>query len=117
MNVDPALKAMVEEENVLQQAASMLFGEKFTKKATDRVEAVKAIKKGKMSVVFLDTTPRTSRTAAGVVSEVAAGDFSLTSQRQQLVPDQATKDRKTIRNFACTLFSKKLFANLLCRLK
>ena len=42
-----------------------------------------------------------------MVSEAAAGDSSSTSQRPQLVPDQATKDRKTIRNFTCTLFSKK----------
>ena len=45
MNVNPALKSMVEEENAFQQATPMLFGEEFAKKATDRVEAVKAIKK------------------------------------------------------------------------
>ena len=45
MNVNPALKSMAEEENVFQQAAPMLFGEEFAKKATDRVEGVKAIKK------------------------------------------------------------------------
>ena len=45
MNVNPTLKSMVEEENAFQQAAPMLFGEEFAKKATDRVEAVKAIKK------------------------------------------------------------------------
>ena len=45
MNVNPALKSMVEEENAFQQAVPMLFGEEFANKATDRVEAVKAIKK------------------------------------------------------------------------
>ena len=45
MNVNPALKSMAEEENAFQQAEPMLFGEEFAKKATDRVEAVKAIKK------------------------------------------------------------------------
>ena len=45
MNVNPALKSMANEENAFQQAAPMLFGEEFTKKATDRVEAIKAIKK------------------------------------------------------------------------
>ena len=42
MNVNPALKSI---GNAFQQAAPMLFGEEFAKKATDRVEAVKAIKK------------------------------------------------------------------------
>ena len=45
MNVNPALKSMAEEENAFQQAAPMLFGKEFAKKAMDRVEAVKAIKK------------------------------------------------------------------------
>ena len=45
MNVNPALKSMAEEENAFQQAAPMLFGEEFAKKATERVEAVKAINK------------------------------------------------------------------------
>ena len=92
----------------------MLFGEEFAKKPTDRVEAVKAIKKvtyskpgEKRYSCFSDTTPGISRTAAGVVSEVAAGDSSRTSRRPQLAPDQATKDRKTIGYFTCTLFSKK----------
>ena len=44
MNVNPALKSMAN-ENAFQQAAPMLLGEEFTKKSTDRVEAVKAIKK------------------------------------------------------------------------
>ena len=43
--LNPTLKSMVEEENAFQQAAPMLFGEEFAKKATDRVEAVKIIKK------------------------------------------------------------------------
>ena len=82
-------------------------------KAADRVEAVKAIKKityskpgAKFQSRFSDTTPRISRTAAGEVSEAAVGDFSRTSRRPQLALAQATKDRKTIRNFTCTLFSK-----------
>ena len=45
MNVNPALKSMANEENAFQQAALMLFEKEFTKKATDRVKAVKAIKK------------------------------------------------------------------------
>ena len=45
MNVNPPLKSMAKEENVFQQVAPMLFGEEFAKKATVRVEAVKAIKK------------------------------------------------------------------------
>ena len=45
MNVNPALKSMADEEKTFQQAAPMLFGEEFAKKATDRVEAIKAIKK------------------------------------------------------------------------
>ena len=45
MNVNPTLKSMAEEENAFQQAAPMLFSEEFAKKATDRVEIVKAIKK------------------------------------------------------------------------
>ena len=44
LNVNPALKSMAEEENAFQKAAPMLFGKEFTKKAKDRVEAVKAIK-------------------------------------------------------------------------
>ena len=42
MNINPALKSMAEEENAFQQAAPKLFGVEFAKKATDRVEAVKA---------------------------------------------------------------------------
>ena len=106
MNVNPALKSMAEEENAFQQTAPLLFGEEFAKKATDRVEAVKAIKKITFSkpgenvkVVFSDTTPGISRMAAGVVSEAAAGDSSRT-RRPQLVPDQAPKDRRTIRNLS-----------------
>ena len=45
LNVNPTLKSMAEEVNTFQKAAPMLFGEEFAKKATDRVEAVKAIKK------------------------------------------------------------------------
>ena len=45
MNVNPALKTMAEEEKGFQNAAPMLFGEAFAKQATERVEAVKAIKK------------------------------------------------------------------------
>ena len=45
MNVNPALKSMAEEENAFRQAAPILFGKEFAKKATVRVEAVKAIKK------------------------------------------------------------------------
>ena len=45
MNVNPALKSMANKENAFQQADPMLFGEEFAKKATDRVEAIKAIKK------------------------------------------------------------------------
>ena len=45
MNVNPALKSMANQETAFQQAAPMLFGEEFAKKATDRVEAIKAIKK------------------------------------------------------------------------
>ena len=44
LNVNPTLKSMME-ENAFQKAAPMLFGEEFAKKATDRVEALKAIKK------------------------------------------------------------------------
>ena len=114
MNVNPALKSMAEEENTFQQAGPMLFGEEFAKKATDRVEAVKAIKKityskpgEKRKSFFLDTTPGISRTATGVVSAAAAGDSSRTSRRPQLALDQATMGRKVIKNFTCTLFSKK----------
>ena len=111
MNVNPAFKLMAEEESPFQQAASMFFCEEFAKKATDRVEAVEAIKKliyskpgEKHRSRFLDTTPVISRTAAGVVSEVAMGDSSCTSRRRQLTPDQATKERKII-SFTCTLYS------------
>ena len=45
MNVNPALKYMADEENAFQQAAPMLFGKEFAKKATNRVETIKAIKK------------------------------------------------------------------------
>ena len=45
MNVNPALKSMADKENAFQQAAPILFGEDFAKKTTDRVEAIKAIKK------------------------------------------------------------------------
>ena len=54
----------------------------------------------------MDTTPGISWTAAGLVSEAAVGDSSRT-RRPQLAPDQAPKDRKTIRNLSYTLFNKK----------
>ena len=45
MQLNPALKSLAEEENAFNKAAPMLFGDEFAKRATDRVEAVKAIKK------------------------------------------------------------------------
>ena len=45
LQLNPALKSLAEEEKAFQNAAPMLFGEEFAKRATDRVEAVKAIKK------------------------------------------------------------------------
>lgn len=45
LQLNPVLKSLVEEEKTFQKAAPMLFGEEFAKRATDRVEAVKAIKK------------------------------------------------------------------------
>ena len=45
MNVNSALKTMAEEEKGFQKAAPMLFGDEFAKLATERVEAVKPIKK------------------------------------------------------------------------
>ena len=117
MNINPALKSMAEEENAFQQVAPMLFGEEFAKKATDRVEAVKTIKKITFSKLgekrqsrFLDTTPGISRTATGVVSEVAAGDSSCT-RRPQLVPDQAPKDRRTTETYPVHCLVK----NIVCQ--
>ena len=83
MNVNPTLKSMADEENAFQQAAPMLFGEEFAKKATDRVEAIKAIKKISYQKPgekrrFSGATPKTKQMAAGVVTEAAAGDSSLT---------------------------------------
>ena len=45
LQLNPALKSLVEEDKAFQKAAPMLFGEEFAKCVTDRVEAVKAIKK------------------------------------------------------------------------
>ena len=45
LQLNPALKSFTEEQKAFQNAAPMLFGEEFAKRATDRVEAVKAIKK------------------------------------------------------------------------
>ena len=62
MNVNPALKYMAHEENAFQQAAPMLFGKEFAKKATNRVETIKAIKKisyQKRNDVFSGATPGT----------------------------------------------------------
>ena len=76
----------------------MLFGEEFAKKATDRVEAIKAIKKisyqkpGEKRPGHFWVPPRNQAVAAGVVTEVAAGDSSLTRRPEQLEWDQATQD-------------------------
>ena len=45
LQLNPALKSLAEEQHAFSKAAPMLFGEEFAKRATDRVEAVKAIKK------------------------------------------------------------------------
>ena len=45
LQLNPALKSLAEEESTFHKAAPMLFGDEFAKRATDRVEAVKAIKK------------------------------------------------------------------------
>ena len=72
MNVNHALKSMAEEENTFQQAAPMLFGKEFAKKATDRVEAVKAIKKityskpwENVKVIFFGYHPRNQQDSHG----------------------------------------------------
>ena len=67
----------------------MLFGEEFAKKATDRVEAIKAIKKiscqkpgKKHPGCFSGTTSRNNQTTVGVSTKAATGDFSPTSRPQ-----------------------------------
>ena len=45
MNVYPALKSIANKNNAFQKQALMLFSEKFAKKAIERVEATKAVKK------------------------------------------------------------------------
>ena len=85
INVNPALKSTAEEENVFQQAAPMLFGEEFAKKATERVEAMKAIKKityskpeEKHQSCFSDTTdPRNQQDGRGGGFKSGCGRFQL----------------------------------------
>ena len=45
LQLNPVLKSLAEEEIVFKTVAPMLFGEELAKRATDRVEAVKAIKR------------------------------------------------------------------------
>ena len=98
INVSPALKSMADEENPLQQAVLMLFGEEFAKKATDRVEAIKAIKKityqkpgEKHPGRFLGFHPGIKQMATGVVTKVAVEDSSPTRGLVQL-EQETTKD-------------------------
>ena len=97
MNVNPALKSMANEENAFQQAAPMLLGEEFAKKATDRVEAIKAIKKISYQKTgekrFFGCHPWNQTDGRGVVTEAAAGDSSLTRRPERLERDQATQDQ------------------------
>ena len=45
LQLNPALSSLADEDKGFQKAAPMLFGEEFARRATDRVEAVKVIKK------------------------------------------------------------------------
>ena len=86
----------------------MFFGEEFTKEATDRVEAIEAIKKityqkpgEKRPGCFLDFTPGIKQMAVGVVTKAAAEDSSpsrgLVRLEQETTKDRA-KDTKTTIN-------------------
>lgn len=68
-------------KRTLQQAALILFGEEFVKKATNRVEAVKGIQKiyqkpGDKWPWHFWIPPRNQSDSHGGVIEVAAGDFN-----------------------------------------
>ena len=123
MNVNPPLKSMAKEENAFQQAAPMLFGEEFAKKATVRVEAVKAIKKitysksGETYQSFFPIPPRES-------AEQPQGWFQKWPRGIPVMPEDHSslqikhpRTEKQLETCSVHFIIKILFGSLCCRSK
>ena len=111
MNLNPAIKSMASDEKVFRKAAPMLFGDKFAKLATERVDQLKAISKFSKPAEqkrnhFFGSHPRNSSTGGHGVETVAA-KVGSSHTRGPAASDQTktTKDRNSRNYFSCKLYT------------
>ena len=86
MQLNPALKSLAEEEKTFQTAAPMLFGEEFAKRATNKVEVVKAIKKLSRPGEQHRKQDRVSITNPELITQMVVGVGTVAVSRQNWTP-------------------------------
>ena len=98
MNLNPALKSMVNDKKSFKNGVPMLFGDELAKLATERVDQLKAISKfskPEKQTIFRTSPPKLLDSGCGGGNKSGQEWFHPYSKNSTYRPSQKAKDRNS----------------------